>query len=455
MASTYLQRTPSSASNRKTFTFSAWIKRANSTTNQILLIQSLNTSNFAFLRFINNGTLNIYAESGGATQYNFTPSMLFRDTSAWYHIVLAVDTTQATSTDRVKFYVNGSQVTDFSSETYPSQNIDTIFNTTNPLELGRRTYANDEFFNGSMSHIHFIDGTAYDASAFGQYDANGVWTINTSPSVTYGTNGFFILKDGNSVTDQSGNSNNWTVAGGTLTNTEDNPSNVFCVLNKLQKPYPAQGNTLGLGNTKYADNSASWQRNYGTIGATTGKWFYEFKNLQDNNNTGECRIGWDSIDFINDSSDNYYSGLTIDRGGILRGGEKGYDGYSPDNVQMSAAHSGGNFSFTANDILGMAIDLDNETFSVYKNGNLEIDAYSYASASNCSLLKSKGYFIAPSVNWYSSTGDVNRGCFNFGNGYFEATAVSSAGTNASGNGIFEYDVPTGYTAFCTKGLNGE
>jgi hypothetical protein len=84
-----------------------------------------------------------------------------------------------------------------------------------------------------MSHIHFIDGTAYDATAFGEYDANGVWKIKTSPSVTYGTNGFFILKNGNSVTDQSGNSNNFTVAGGTLTNTEDNPSNVFATLNPL------------------------------------------------------------------------------------------------------------------------------------------------------------------------------------------------------------------------------
>ena len=86
------------------------------------------------------------------------------------------------------------------------------------------------YFDGSMSHIHFIDGTAYDATAFGEYDANGVWKIKTSPSVTYGTNGFFILKDGNSVTDQSGNSNNFTVGGGTLTNTEDNPSNVFATL---------------------------------------------------------------------------------------------------------------------------------------------------------------------------------------------------------------------------------
>jgi len=91
------------------------------------------------------------------------------------------------------------------------------------------------YFDGSMSHVHFIDGTAYDASAFGSTDSTtGEWKINTSPSVTYGTNGFFILKDGNSVTDQSPNSNNFTVGGGTLTKTEDNPSNVFATLNPLR-----------------------------------------------------------------------------------------------------------------------------------------------------------------------------------------------------------------------------
>ena len=89
------------------------------------------------------------------------------------------------------------------------------------------------YHDGSMSHFTFIDGTAYDATAFGEYDANGVWKIKTSPSVTYGTNGFFILKDGNQCTDQSGNSNNFTVGGGTLTNTEDNPSNVFATLNRF------------------------------------------------------------------------------------------------------------------------------------------------------------------------------------------------------------------------------
>ena len=452
MASTSLEKTFGQVGNRQTWTFSAWIKRAGLGTGQNIFSSFPQSTDYQRIMFNSSDKLYNAEVGGGATAWEVETDAVYRDTSAWYHLVLRQDTTEATADNRVRIYINNVQQT-FGTNTQPAQNRGTQINTADVHKIGKGDAS--EYFDGEMSHIHWCDGQSYAPTAFGEYDANGVWKIKTSPSVTYGTNGFFILKDGNSVTDQSGNGNNWTVSGGTLTNTEDNPSNVFCVLNKLQKPYPAQSNTLGLGNTKYADNSASWQRNYGTIGATTGKWFYEFKNLQDNNNTGECRIGWDSIDFINDSSDNYYSGLTIDRAGKLRGGIKGVSGYSPNEVQMTAAYSGGDFTFTANDILGMAIDLDNETFSVYKNGNLEINAYSYAGVSNNSISKSRGYFIAPSVNWYSSTGDVNRGCFNFGNGYFEATAVSSAGTNASGNGIFEYDVPTGYTAFCTKGLNGE
>jgi hypothetical protein len=456
MANTYLTRTPSSNGNLKICTWSGWVKRSKLGTRQILF--SANNSGTGLgenIEFTAGDKLE-YDHDISGTDWTVSSDMLFRDTSAWYHIVFAKDTTQATESDRIKIYVNGTQISLTESVNgYPTQNYDGFFNNTGyPNYIGVINNAHGDYFDGSMSHIHFIDGTAYDASAFGETDSTtGEWKIKTSPSVTYGTNGFFILKDGNSVTDQSGNGNNFTVAGGTLTKTEDSPSNVFCVLNKLQKPYPSQSNTLTFGNTKYADNNASWQRQYGTIGATTGKYFYEFKPLNISGTSDNLRIGWDSIDSINEGTDNYYSGITIDTAGILRGGEDGYNGYDPNAVQMSAAYSGGNFSFTTGDILGMAIDIDNNKFSVYKNGNLEIDNYSYASASNCSLLKSKGHFIAPSVNWYSSTGDANRGCFNFGNGYFETTAVSSAGTNASGNGIFEYDVPTGYTALSTKGLN--
>ena len=454
MSDTYLNRTFGTATARNKFTLSVWLKRGIVDNNAYHFFFSSYASNSDRMGcYFNTGdTLDFYGVS-----YHVATNRKFRDPAAWYHVVYKVDTTQATASDRVKIYVNGQLETDLGQNTYPAQNDNLGYGTSSyNLYIGNYEGSN-YFYNGSMSHMHFCDGYAYEPTEFGSVDATtGEWKINPSPNVSYGNQGFLILKDGNTITDQSSNSNNFSSNGTGVTKTEDNPSNVFCTLNPLQAPGSGQAVEYSFGNTKFAGNWSHWQRCYGSLGANTGKYYYEFKCLHDDGTAGHLRVGWDSIDNINLGSSgqtSYYSGLTLDREGKLRGGVSGYGNYDPNAVQMTAAHSGGNFSFTANDILGMAIDIDNNTFSVYKNGNLEINAYSYASASNCSILKSRGHFISPSVNFYSTSSNNNRSCFNFGNGYFESTAVSSAGTNASNLGIFEYDVPAGYTAFCTKGLN--
>ena len=454
MASTYLSRTMGTATNRKKCTLSVWLKRAIvNNSSYHFFVSSYNSSSDRLGFYFNTGdTLDVYCP--GTNSMHVGTNKVFRDVNSWYHVVFKIDSTQSTASDRVKIYVNGQQETSLSNSTYPNQNDDLAFGTSSyNMYIGNYEGSN-YYYDGSMSHLHFCDGYAYEPTEFGSTDATtGEWKITTNPNVNYGNQGFAILKDGMTITDQSSNSNNFTLGGGTLTKTEDNPSNVFCTLNPLQKADTGMSVTYSFGNTKYAGNSSAWQRAYGTIGANAGKYFYEFKCLNHSGTADTLRVGWDSIDSINSGTDNYYSGLTIDTVGKLRGGEDGYSGYDPNAVQMTAAYSGGNFSFGVGDILGMAIDIDNNTFSVYKNGYLEINAYSYASASNCSLLKSKGHFIAPSVNWFSTSGNNNRSCFNFGNGYFETTAISSEGTNASGIGKFEYNVPANYTAFSTKGLN--
>ena len=167
MASTYLSKTFGSAGNRKTWTFSAWIKRSKLSISGSTILFASNTSAgsndedcIAFeasdkLRFsLNNGA-----------DANVKPNRVFRDTNAWYHIVLAVDTTQATASDRVKWYFNGVQETSFDTETYPSQNYDCKINNTTPQGIGFiddiAGGGNSTYFDGSMSHIHFIDGTQY------------------------------------------------------------------------------------------------------------------------------------------------------------------------------------------------------------------------------------------------------------------------------------------------------
>jgi hypothetical protein len=286
----------------------------------------------------------------------------------------------------------------------------------------------------SMSHIHLIDGTAYDPTAFGEYDANGVWKIIVEPSVTYGTNGFFILKDGNSVTDQSGNGNNFTVGGGTLTNTEDSPSNVFATGNPLDTkvsfaPVFSNGNnTISGGGSGTGDRSCR-----GTLGFASGKFYWEIKYTS--NSTGNS--AWTGIlnpeeplvDGNTQSTQTTNSVLFRLNGGELR-----------KNGSLIATYSG-----DVNDIFGFAYDLDAGTLKIHKNGT-------YFNSGNAVVtsISADTYLPYFAPNSGSSYVIMNP---NFGNGYFGTTAVSSAGTNASGIGIFEYDVPTGYTALSTKGLN--
>jgi hypothetical protein len=291
-----------------------------------------------------------------------------------------------------------------------------------------------------MSHIHFIDGTAYDASAFGEYDANGVWKIKTSPSVTYGTNGFFILKDGNSVTDQSGNGNNFTVGGGTLTNTEDNPSNVFATFNPLNQ---ISSVSYTNGNNTFTNSASDNRLAFPTLAMTSGKFYCEMKVVTLGANfthIGLRNIGSYTLTnaYVNEPANEKVSYVNDGRV-FIHGGTT----------------SSGNPTFTSGDIIGMACDMDNGYLYYHKNGTYinsgsptsgasgtgGFDIYNHASVDYCFAVSTSDGGTDPVIS------------ANFGNGYFGTTAVSSAGTNASGNGIFEYDVPTGYTALSTKGLN--
>ena len=436
MASTKLTRSFSTAGNRKTYTISFWVKLCDTSTNATIInVGPYGGDQEYRFNFRTDRRFDFYDYGSGAYKFRYQTNRRFRDVNAWYHFVIAVDTTQSTNSDRVKVYVNGTLESNYYIATHPSQNLDTNWNIANNWTIGATESGN--YTNGCLSHFHFIDGTAYDASAFGETDANGVWKIKTSPSVTYGTNGFFILKDGNSVTDQSGNSNNWTVGAGTLTNTEDNPSNVFATWNPLGSVRIVSGTatlpTFSEGNLKATHGSAShYTGSKSTIGFNSGKWYCEVKCTTVGS---ESQIGLD--DDIG-SFDGTFNETYIYR----------------NNGAFGNTGSMGLSTFTSGDIIQIAFDGDNGTLWVGKNGTWqnsatqsEIEAGTTTNAVATSITMDKFYQIATK----GFNGSVIEA--NFGNGYFGTTAVSSAGTNASGNGIFEYDVPTGYTALSTKGLN--
>jgi hypothetical protein len=415
MANTYLTRSLSSTST--SWTISLWVKRSLISSNQYMISWGSSGSTSNGIGFSSADLFQYYSEATGS---NPASSAVYRDTNGWYHLVVK------NNAGTITLYVNGEAITTTGGTSGSALSSSTF-------TIGRWT-TGEYSFNGSMSHVHLTDGTAYDPTAFGEYDANGVWKINTSPSVTYGTNGFFILKDGNSVTDQSGNGNNFTVGGGTLTNTEDSPSNVFATGNPLDTkvsfaPVFSNGNnTISGGGSGTGDRSCR-----GTLGFASGKFYWEIKYTS--NSTGNS--AWTGIlnpeellvDGNTQSTQTTNSVLFRLNGGELR-----------KNGSLIATYSG-----DVNDIFGFAYDLDAGTLKIHKNGT-------YFNSGNAVVtsISADTYLPYFAPNSGSSYVIMNP---NFGNGYFGTTAVSSAGTNASGIGIFEYDVPTGFTALSTKGLN--
>jgi len=279
MPSSNLSRNTSGTgtSNQK-FTMSLWIKKSSTDSAVRRLIELYNSStHYVSFRFRDDDSnrLDFYSESNGAS-VNLRTNRSFRDLSAWYHVMMVVDTTLATADDRMKMYVNGVQETSFAQRTNPSLNENLNFNNSGNGQYIARAVGTetDRMFDGSMTHIHFIDGIAYDASTFGETDATtGIWKPKTTPSVTYGTNGFFLKGENSGAlgTDSSGNANNFTV-NGTPTQTIDTPSNVFATLNPLLNSITAfENGATSIGST--SDN----QMAISTLGASQGGYYAEMK----------------------------------------------------------------------------------------------------------------------------------------------------------------------------------
>ena len=437
MASTKLTRT-FTAGNRKTYTISLWVKRCglySSPNYQALFVASGGDDGIFFK---NDNTLDCFFHS-----VEKRTNRVFRDTNAWYHIMVAVDTTQASASNRLKIYVNGEQETSFAYNSGdPAQDSQNKFNKSGGTNVIGNHSSSSYNFDGVMSHIHYCDGTALAPTVFGSTDSTtGEWKINTSPSFTPGTNGFTILKDGNTITDQSANSNNFTLASGTLTKTEDCPSNVFATFNPLCARTQIVGSSnvsYTNGNTTVTNTDSSYSSyNVSTLGMQgSGKYYCEFKLNTLGGSSDSERFG---ISNLNDLS-NYPFGSS--------------SGYSY-NKDGNATPSGSGFpTYTTNDIIGVAFDAGNGNMWFSKNGTW-INSATISEIAAGTTTNAVFTGISTSETWHFSAAAYSNGSIsvNFGNGYFGTTAVSSAGTNASGNGIFEYDVPTGYTALSTKGLN--
>jgi len=449
MPSTIVSRTQSgaeSAAGRRTWTFSCWFKKDRGNGSGVNLFQADSngaaTNNYNVIDFNSSDQLDFNGYESGSVFRKIT-NRQFRDTNAWYHLVIAFDTTQSTADDRIKIYINGVRETSFGTSTNPAQDYQGKVNAQNKVHAFGRSTSSYQW-GGVLSHVHLTEGTAYAPTVFGSTDATtGEWKINTSPSVSYGTNGFFLFKDDNSVNNQAGNSSgNFAVTAGTLSKTEDSPSNVFATFNSL---IPLRGTpTYQSGNTYFRSDYNNWDSALSTIGATSGKWYFEAKwGNQDNLMIGCVDVDKDP-EFLSGGHTYGYVGYR----GISYFGETSNPRVIGNNNNDLVT---GLTTFASGDIIGCAIDLDNREMFVHRNGT-------YTNSGNPAT-RANPYNMATSINQGGTVlmGVASRSGYgievNFGNGYFSSTAISSAGTNASNLGIFEYDVPSGYTALCTKGLN--
>ena len=428
--SAYLSRTPASAGNRKTFTFSAWVKPSAFGKAQPVFSAYTDSQNYSVLGFDLSGfigggdSLKLWTGISNVTICAFTTNAVFRDPSAWYHIVVATDTTQATSTDRVKIYVNGSQITSFATSTYPSLNADAgMVNATTAHQIGALASGTYGYFDGYMAEVNFIDGTALDPTSFGE-TKSGIW-IPKAYAGSYGTNGFYLsFADSAAIGDDlSGNGNDWTA--NNLVSTDvllDSPTNNWCVLNPLQR---GTSTTLSEGNLRFT-SSQTYAVVLGSIGVTSGKWYWEGLT------TTSASAAHFGIGNPNTNT-NTYLGLGIDFGysssGII---------YGPNDTTTQS----GLATYTTGDIIGVTMDMDAGEVKFYKNNSL----IATVSSVNTSVPR----FPALSDNSSANNPDLVA---NFGqDSSFAGNKTAQGNTDANGVGDFFYAPPSGFLALCTANL---
>ena len=440
--SAYMHRTPSSSGNRKTFTSSFWVKLGD-TTDCALPFPSV-YQNASYGAFLSSGVIQFFIYyTGSAWQGQLYTNRVFRDPAAWYHFVIVVDTTQATSTERVRIYVNGQRETIFSTENYPNQNQDTDWNNSGE-KMGIGVNANG--FGGSFgeyyaAEMHYLDGYAYGPEYFGETNDSGIW-IPKEYDGSYGTNGFKI--DGRDSSDlgddESGQGNDFTVVNlAAHDQVGDSPTNNFCTANPLDSYYFA--GTFKDGNLDVTTSGATGNYTFHTTTQkipTSGKWYTEVRAYEIG---AGCYIG---ITQEPTTAINVYLGQLSTTWGYNSGG----------NLYTNNSGSSYGNSYTNGDIIGIAVDMDNNKLYFSKNGTFQDSGDPTSGSTGTGAISITGgvdYFLGASDDTGAAT--TSRFMWNFGqDGTFCNGVTAQGNKDASGIGNFYYSVPSGYKALCTKNL---
>ena len=421
-ASAFFNRTPASTGNRTTWTWSSWVKLGVLSSDRFLF----NNSNDGIRLY--PGTDTLWTQLFAGTAYNLITTQVFRDPSAWYHIVWQVDTTQATASNRVRLYVNGLQITAFSTATYPPQNFNTEINRNTAHYIGSLATNAGYYFDGYLTEINFIDGQSLTPTSFGEFNTlTGVWQPKKYGG-TYGTNGFYLNFNDNSAAtaaaigkDSSGNGNNWTpnnisvTAGATYDSMTDVPTltsattSNYATLNPLRLGSVI---TASAGNLQYAASSGNSFCS-STIGVTSGKWYCEIFMTS----AGSAAL----IGIVNENA------TTASYPG---GNANGYGYYVDGNKYTNGAGSAYGSSYTNNDIIGIALDLNTGRVWFSKNGTWQASG-DPAAGTNAAFTG-----ISLTNTWFFACGN---------------SGVTTQNINF-GQRPFSYTPPTGFLALNTYNL---
>jgi len=439
-ASAYFNRTLTTPTLGTKWTWSGWVKRGSLGSAQTLFSGQSDVNNWGYFGFLSGDTLTFSQADAGSVTSTVTTTQVFRDPSSWYHIIVVFDSTQATAADRLKMYVNGSQITAFGTATYLSQNTASRINQATAHQLGRYISAAN-YLDGYLTEINFIDGQALTPSSFGETDSiTGVWKPKAY-SGTYGTNGFELNFSDNSNNtaatigkDYSGNGNNWTpnnisvTAGVTYDSMQDVPTLTsataanYAVINPIYKS--SSQPTISNGNLTVAPNVATYQNAFSTIGSISGKQYCEITitgapnsaNMWGVANAAQLNSMTTTAEIIGSSA--------------LSGTGYGYY-YNGQKYSAGTLSSYGN-AVSSGDVMGIALDLDNGKVWFSLNGTWQASG-DPAAGTNAAF-----------------TGIVASGIWFFG-----ATAHSGGSTAFNynfGQQPFVYTPPTGFVALNTYNL---
>lgn len=432
-----LTRTPSSAGNRQTWTLSCWVKRSNLPGTSINIFSTANSGpGYTIVRFHPNNKLYFYANTGNS---QLISDAIFRDTSAWLHVMAVQDSTNTTAADRMILYVNGEKVSQSYDATYGTLALNFEGSVNNTVQHNIGSYASSQFFDGYMAEYYLIDGQALTPTSFGETN-NGVWTPK-SYSGSFGTNGFYLsFADSSSIGDDlSGNNNDFTPSNLAASDVvPDSPTNNFCTLNPLAY---TNGITLSEGNLTMSTTT----NNRGVHGTmpipSSGKWYWELH--VDSRQTGggiyagfgsDASLGYDEVAQPKGIFVSLYN-QTVDL----------------DNSTASSPYnSQGNDSVSNGDIFSFALDVDNQIFYVAKNGTYRGSSDPSAGTGGLDVSTVFTNAVTELTVCLTRGGSFNETySVNFGQ---DSKDVASANADSNGIGTFEYAVPTGFLALCTANL---